>query len=42
MNENDTAPDPRDHFEIAAFLSGFCRALNERRFEEGDPAPTSR
>ncbi|TRV81480.1 nuclear transport factor 2 family protein [Streptomyces sp. 130] len=35
MNETSTAPDPQDHVEIAALISGFFRALDERRFEEG-------
>ncbi|MGC4946469.1 nuclear transport factor 2 family protein [Streptomyces sp. DT224] len=35
MNETSTAPDPQDHIEIATLISGFFRALDERRFEEG-------
>ncbi|MEU2022996.1 nuclear transport factor 2 family protein [Streptomyces sp. NPDC016469] len=35
MNETSTAPDPQDHFGIAVLISGFFRALDERRFEEG-------
>lgn len=31
----NTTPDPRDHAEIAALISGLFRTLDERRFEEG-------
>lgn len=35
MGHMDTTPNPQDHAEIAAVISGFFRALDERRFEEG-------
>ncbi|MFC8535432.1 nuclear transport factor 2 family protein [Streptomyces sp. NPDC057249] len=35
MNETRTSPDLQDHTEIAALISGFFRALDERRFEDG-------
>ncbi|MFB8212710.1 hypothetical protein [Streptomyces sp. NPDC056010] len=35
MDHMNTAPNPQDHAEIAALISGFFRALDERRFEEG-------
>ncbi|WP_237694584.1 nuclear transport factor 2 family protein [Streptomyces sp. SID2563] len=35
MDRMDTTPDAQDHAEIAALISGFFRALDERRFEEG-------
>ncbi|WP_405759291.1 nuclear transport factor 2 family protein [Streptomyces sp. NBC_01420] len=39
MNRTSTTTDPQDHFEvtalIAALISGFFRALDERRFDDG-------
>lgn len=35
MDHMNNTPNPQDHAEIAALISGFFRALDERRFEEG-------
>lgn len=35
MNRTSGTMNPQDHFEIATLISGFFRALDERRFDEG-------
>ncbi|MGV9318983.1 nuclear transport factor 2 family protein [Streptomyces sp. NPDC003660] len=35
MSETSSTTERRDHFEISALISGFFRALDERKFEEG-------
>ncbi|MFF7341117.1 nuclear transport factor 2 family protein [Streptomyces sp. NPDC008163] len=35
MDQMNTTPDPQDHAEIAALISGLFRALDDRHFEEG-------
>ncbi|MEU9860737.1 nuclear transport factor 2 family protein [Streptomyces sp. NPDC047971] len=35
MNEATSTTNHRDHFEISALVSGFFRAMDERRFDEG-------
>ncbi|MBT2441840.1 nuclear transport factor 2 family protein [Streptomyces sp. ISL-36] len=35
MNTMSSTTNPQDHFEITTLISGFFRAMDERRFEEG-------
>ncbi|MEU6658768.1 nuclear transport factor 2 family protein [Streptomyces sp. NPDC046821] len=35
MNDMRSTTNPRDHFEISTLISGFFRAMDERRFDAG-------